>query len=144
MHPEVAEWYSLQQLVYLGTVDGLQPRVRPVSLIHLYDRFFVITGARGGVNAAKLQQIRRNPRVEYYMPVKHERGEGFIRGSGEASIIEEPELKKQVFNMVDWAPAYFSSPDNPDYVLLEITHDEFSYRAPGEHEIHPVSLASSS
>ena len=82
MHPEVAEWYSLQQLVYLATVDGLQPRVRPVSLIHLYDRFFVITGARGGVNAAKLQQIRRNPRVEYYMPVKHEGGEGFIRGSG--------------------------------------------------------------
>lgn len=71
---EVLSCFGEQQVFYLATAEGLQPRVRPMTLIKTGDGFYMITGAKGGVYAAKLAQIRRNPRVEYYMTLKGEDG----------------------------------------------------------------------
>ena len=42
-----------QQVVSLATVEDKQPRVRPMTLIFSDDRFYMITGARGGKDAYK-------------------------------------------------------------------------------------------
>lgn len=127
-------------MVYLATADGLQPRVRPMTLIKTSEGFYMITGARGGVNAAKLAQIRRNPRVEYYMTLEGGDGDGFIRGEAAAEEVDDRETKKLVYELIGWAKSYFDSADHPDYVLLEIKHKGFSYRRPGEYEIRRVAL----
>jgi general stress protein 26 len=137
---ELLSWFGEQQVVYLATVDGLQPRVRPMTLIEMDGGFYMITGARGGVNAAKLIQIRRNPRVEYYLTLKGDDGDGFIRGEATAEEVDNRDIKKRVYEFIGWAESYFQSPDHPDYVLLEIKHRSFSYRRPGEYEIRRVTV----
>jgi len=124
-----------QQIVYLATSEKLQPRVRPVTLIHKNGRFFVITGARGGASSGKLLQIKENPRIEYYLTLEDEDSNGFIRGEGEAKIVEDPILRAEIYDLVSWAKDYFSTVDHPDYFLLEIKHTSFKYRNPGEYEV---------
>jgi uncharacterized pyridoxamine 5'-phosphate oxidase family protein len=131
----VESWFRPQQVVYLATADGDQPRVRPVSLIMLGERFYVVTGARGGVNAGKLRQIRANPRVEYYLPLERDGSGGFIRGEGTAQIVDDQATRTLLWGEVPWARGYFSSPDHPDYVLLEILHTGYTFREPGTVEI---------
>ena len=127
-----------QQVVYLATVEGDQPKVRPVTLIYKDNGFYVITGARGGVNAHKLAQIHRNPKVEYYLTLKGEDGDGFIRGEAAASIVDNPNTRAMIYNAIGWAKNFFPTVDHPDYVLLELQHHALSYRNPGEYEIQNI------
>jgi len=98
-------------------------------------RFYVVTGARGGVDAGKLRQIRANPRVEYYLPLERDGSTGFIRGEGTARIVEDTATRMRLWGEVPWAKEYFSSADHPDYVLLEIQHTGYMFREPGTAEI---------
>ena len=132
--------YGEQQVVYLATVDGLQPRVRPMTLIKMGEGFYMITGARGGVHARKLVQIRRNPRVEYYMALEGEDGNGFIRGEGVAAEVGDKDTKRRVYDLIGWAGNFFDVVDHPDYVLMKIEHTSFSYRRPGQYDIHCVPV----
>jgi hypothetical protein len=50
--------FKEQQVVHFATVEGRQPRVRPMTVIHCDDSFYMITGARGGKEAIKLKQMR--------------------------------------------------------------------------------------
>lgn len=140
MVEEVMSWYREQQVVYLATVDDQQPRVRPMTLIKMGEGFYMITGARGGVHAKKLVQIRRNPRVEYYMTLGGDEGNGFIRGEGVANEVDDEATKKKIYDMIGWAKNFFDTVEHPDYVLMKIEHTGFSYRKPGEYEIHCVSV----
>lgn len=140
MAEEVLSWYKEQQVVYIATADGLQPRVRPMTLIKMGEGFYMITGARGGVQANKLIQIRVNPRVEYYMTLEGDAGNGFIRGEGVATEVEDKETKTRVYDLVVWAKNFFDTVDHPDYVLIKLEHTGFSYRKPGEYDIHRVPV----
>ncbi|MCW4048498.1 MAG: pyridoxamine 5'-phosphate oxidase family protein [Candidatus Bathyarchaeota archaeon] len=138
---DVIPRFSKQQVVYLATAEGDQPRVRPLTLISHEDRFFIITGARGGVNAEKLKQIRVNPRVEYYLTVEEEGFQpGFIRGEADTAIVDDRGLREAIWGEIEWASNFFDSPSHPDYVLLELEHRGFRYRNPGEYEIRTLSL----
>jgi len=136
----VERWFTPQQLVYLATAEGNQPRVRPVSLVMIKKRFYVITGARGGVKAEKLNQIKDNPQVEYYLPLQRNGSNGFIRGEGTAHIVDDPATKGRLYRVVEWAKDYLPSVDHPDYVLLEIKHSGYGFREPGTTEIVRVKV----
>jgi general stress protein 26 len=140
MLDEVLSWFGEQQVVYLATAEGPQPRVRPMTLIKTGEGFYMITGARGGVQARKLVQIRGNPRVEYYLTLEGESGNGFIRGEGVAAEVEDKETKARVYDLIGWAKNFFDTVDHPDYVLLKLEHTGFSYRKPGEYDIHGVPV----
>ena len=132
--------YNEQQVVSFATVEGNQPRVRPMTLIHMDDRFYMITGARGGRDAKKLQQIRVNPRFEYHLVLEGSDQNGFIRGMGETWEQKDRETKKRVYYRITWAANFFDSVDHPDYVLLELKHTGFSYRWPDTREICYLTL----
>jgi len=111
-----------------------------MTLIYLDGRFYMITGARGGRNAKKLQQIRENPRFEYYLTLKGTGMDGFIRGMGKTWEQEEETARKKIYDKITWAAGFFDTVNHPDYVLLELEHDGFSYRWPDEREIHYLVL----
>jgi len=137
---EIMKRFKEQQVVQFATSDKEQPRVRPMSLIYMNKHFYMITGARGGKDAKKLQQLRVNPRFEYYMSLDGEKVNGFIRGAGDAFEVDDKTTKKRVYDAIDWAKGYFDRVDHPDYVLLELVHDGFSYRAPDDMEIKYLKL----
>jgi len=127
--------FKEQQVVHFATVEGRQPRVRPMTLIHSGDSFYMITGARGGRDAHKLRQVRDNPRFEYYLSLKGEGVDGFIRGMGEALEVDDRDTRERIYSRIGWASGFFPTVDHPDYVLMELRHDGFSFREPDTREI---------
>ncbi|UCH56789.1 MAG: pyridoxamine 5'-phosphate oxidase family protein [Candidatus Bathyarchaeota archaeon] len=128
---EIESYYNKENLIALATADGDQPCVRVVTLISLDDGLFVITGARGGANTAKVRQIKENPNVAFVLQIQKEGKIGNIRGEGTASIIDDPELKTQIFKEIKWTESYFKSPEDPSYVLLGINVRSYQYSIPG-------------
>jgi general stress protein 26 len=128
-------YFREQQVVQFATVERRQPRVRPMTLIHTGDRFYMITGARGGRDASKLRQIRESPRFEYYLSLKGEKVDGFIRGMGDAWEVEDQETRERIYKLIGWAASFFPTVDHPDYVLIELRHNGFSFREPDTREI---------
>jgi general stress protein 26 len=135
LRKEIESKFRTQSVVYLATVEGDQPRVRPVTLVNLDTEFYVITGARGGRDAAKLRQIKTNPRVEYYLTLEEGEKRGFIRGEATASVIRDPVTRERLFSEIEWAKSYFEGPEDPGYVLLGVHPRAYSYRRPGDYEI---------
>lgn len=117
------------QTIQLATIDGNSPRVRPVTMIFLKDRFWVCTWN----NEAKVKQIRANPNMEICMMLSGEKEqEGYIRGSGMARIVDEMDTKKLVAESVSFFNNYFDSPDDPKYALIELSLNSIEYLRPGE------------
>ncbi len=137
---KIMNHFTEQQVVSFATVEGKQPRVRPMTLIFLDGKFYMITGARGGKNAKKLQQIRETPLFEYYLTLIGEKNDGFIRGKGETWEIKDEETRKKIYDKITWAANFIDSVHHPDYVLLGLSHNGFSYRAPDEREIQYIEL----
>lgn len=52
---EVWKYFKNLQFIYLATCEGDQPRVRPVTLVCLDERFWILTGT----DNAKTQQIQK-------------------------------------------------------------------------------------
>lgn len=124
---EVWERFSKLQYVYLATAEGDQPRVRPVTLVNIEHRFWIATGSK----SAKAAQIRKNPNVEFCLPLLDGERTGYIRVAGTADAVEDREVKARIASQLDFFNEYWSSPDDPEYTLLRISHVAVEYLRPG-------------
>lgn len=116
------------QRVYLATAEGDQPRVRPVTLFDLDEKFWIATNRR----SAKTRQMQGNPNVEFCLPLHNEHGDGYIRISGVATIIADHETIEQIGNRIPFLAEYWKGVDDPDFCLIRITRVEVEYQEPGE------------
>ncbi|MFC2077783.1 pyridoxamine 5'-phosphate oxidase family protein [Candidatus Bipolaricaulota bacterium] len=124
-------WSHLKeaQCVYLATAEADQPRVRPVSLLNIDQKFWIATGTR----SAKARQMLRNPNAEFCLPLTEECGNGYIRVAGVASIITDQETRSAVGCKIPFLTEYWSGADDPGFCLIRITRVEIEYLRPGEH-----------
>lgn len=134
---EVWACFEKFQTTYLATCDGDQPRVRPVSLIYFDDKFWVATGTQN----AKVKQIRENSNIEFCMLLEGGENSGYIRGVGEALIVQDREMKKKLADTMPFFNEYWKEVDDPNYTLLEILVREIEYLKPGMLEIERFSLS---
>ena len=114
------------QHVFLATMEGDQPRVRPVTLVHFNKRFWITTGTRSG----KVKQIQKNPKVEFCLLFKEEDRNCCIRVAGLAKIIKDKETKTKIARRCDFFSEHWESVDDPSYTLLEICPAEIQYVTP--------------
>ena len=49
--------------------------------------------------------------------------------------VEDMVTRENIYTMIEWATNFFSTANHPDYVLMELRHDGFSFRAPDTMEI---------
>ncbi len=125
---EVWTHFKDMQRVYLATAEVDQPRVRPITLLDLDEKFWIATGTR----SAKALQIQRNPNVEFCLPLREETGEGYIRVSGVASVITDQETRAQIGGRIPFLADYWEGAHDPDFCLIRITRVEVEYMKPGE------------
>jgi general stress protein 26 len=127
---EIVKSFAEQQYVFLATMEGDQPRVRPVTLINLWNRMFVATG----FDDAKTRQIRHNRNVELcFLTEKGER-KGSIRAVCHASVVEDKETKAAVFEKISFIGEFFKTAEDPAYALIEFQPTLFEYMRPGSIE----------
>jgi general stress protein 26 len=116
------------QCVYLATAEGDQPRVRPVSLLNLDEKFWIATTTR----SAKARQIRRNPNVEFCLPLQEACGNGYIRIAGVASIVADRETVERIGGRIPFLTDYWEGIGDPNFCLIRIRRIEVEYLRPGE------------
>lgn len=124
---EVWKNFGGEPHIFLATAEAGQPRVRPVTLIHLHDKLFVATGS----SDAKTMQIKQNPRTEFCLLLEKGGRKGTIRAECEAQIVEDKDVKADVYNNVSFAKEFWASSEDPSYALIELQPTSFEYMKPG-------------
>ena len=129
---EVWDRFAPTQCAYIATAEADQPRVRPITLLNIDEKFWIATSPRSG----KARQIRRNPNVEFCVPLEEECGQGYIRVSGIASLIRDPQTLQSIGERIPFLTEHWAGVDDPNFCLIRITRVEVEYMRPGDMEAH--------
>ncbi len=106
---------------YLATIDGDQPRLRPVSPVRT-DGFTVYVANLRAYH--KTVEIAANPKVELcYLDDDHNQ----VRLTGTASVVTERALLQEIWDANPLLRQYLGSPDNPELIVYRITPNRVRY-----------------
>ena len=136
---EVLAFIKKQQLVFFSTVDGDQPRVRPVTFHHIDDRYWIVTNSQ----SAKVKQLRLNPKVEvciYLENKEYQFGSGYIRAEGRAEIIKDMDTRFKIGSQTGLFGAFYKGADDQNYTLLEIHVKKIEYLRLPDFKQHRFTL----
>ena len=98
----------------LATVDGDQPRVRPVSPVRT-DGFTVYVANLRGYH--KTAEIAANPKVELgYMDDHHDQ----VRITGVAEVVSDRTLLQEIWDANPLLRQYLGSIDNPELIVYRV------------------------
>src|SRR6516162_1207585 len=98
----------------LATVDGDQPRVRPVSPVRT-DGFTVYVANLRGYH--KTGEIQANPNVELcYLDDKHDQ----VRITGVAEVVTDRALLQDIWDSNPLLRQYLGSLDNPELIVYRV------------------------
>lgn len=123
---QILNQFKETQFVALATIDEIRPRVRPMTLIYLDRRFWMVTST----SSNKVIQINQNENVEFTYQFNKNSEDCCIRILGKARIIKDRETKTSIAKRIRFFKDHWSSPEDPDYTLLEILPDEMQYVTP--------------
>lgn len=99
----------------LATMDGDQPRVRPVSPVRT-DGFVVYVANLK--NYGKTGEIQANPRVELcYLDEDHNQ----VRITGTAEVVMDRKLLEEIWSANRLLQHYLGTIDNPDLIVYRIS-----------------------
>lgn len=116
------------QHVAVATIEGNTPRVRPMTLIYLDKRFWLITDTW----SSKVEQIKENPDIEFCFVFKEDDMDCCLRVSGKAAIIRDRKYKEKIARQCDFFHEHWDSVDDPNFTLIEIYPKEIIYVTPRE------------
>lgn len=122
-------------MAYFATIDGDSPRVRMMSIIHHKN----MTWAATIKGREKIDQIEANNKFEFssFIPIA-ENVNRQIRVRGKAEIISNMESKKELSKAISFFEAYWSSPDDPRFILLRLNVDCIIIQEPTEIPGYPI------
>jgi general stress protein 26 len=119
---------------FLATIDGDQPRVRPVSPVKTDGFVVFIANLR---HYGKTRDIARNPRVELcYLDDRHDQ----VRITGTATIVTERPLLEEIWNTNPLLRKYLGSIDNPELIVYRIQPQRVRFMREWALEYHEVEI----
>ena len=105
----------------IATMDGDQPRLRPVSPVKTDGFTVYIANLR---MYHKTAEIEANPRVELcYLDPDHNQ----VRITGIAEIVNDPALLAEIWESNPLLRSYLGKPDNPALVVYRIVPGRVRY-----------------
>jgi uncharacterized pyridoxamine 5'-phosphate oxidase family protein len=117
---------------FLATIDGEQPRVRPVSPVRT-DGFTVYVANLRGYH--KTQEIEANPRVELcYLDGDHDQ----VRITGVAGVVTDPTLLREIWEVNPLLPGYLGTIDNPELIVYRVVPERVRFMREWALEYHEV------
>jgi len=119
----------------LATIDGDQPRLRPVSPVRT-DAFTVYVGNLKSYH--KTVEIAANPKVELcYLNTEHDQ----VRITGVAEVVEDQATLKEIWESNPLLRNYLGSIENPELLVYRIRPKRVRFMrewALEYHEVEPV------
>jgi general stress protein 26 len=119
---------------HLATIDGDQPRVRPVSPVRT-DGFTVYVANLRSYH--KTGEIAANPRVELcYLSPGHDQ----VRITGVAEVVSDGPLLQEIWDANPLLRNYLGSIDNPALIVYRIRPELVRYMKEWALEYHEVPI----
>jgi uncharacterized pyridoxamine 5'-phosphate oxidase family protein len=124
---EIWKWFKDMQVIYLATMQGRKPQVRPVTMVRVKSKFWVLTGARD----AKVRQIKKNNSIQYCLSIKRGKYSGSIRADCRARIVKDKKMRRYIAAHVPFFKHFWKTADDPTFALLELVMKQVEYAKPG-------------
>ncbi len=122
----------------LATIDGDQPRLRPVSPVRTDGFTIYVANLR---QYSKTAEIAANPKVELcYLDPDHNQ----VRITGTAEILEDEALLREIWDGNALLRQYLGTPDNPELIIYRIIPSRVRYMREWALEYHEVPLTETS
>ena len=119
---------------YLATIDGDQPRVRPVSPVRT-DGFTVYVANLRMYH--KTAEIAANPNVELcYLDEKHDQ----VRITGVAEVVTERPVLQEIWDANPLLRQYLGSLENPALIVYRIRPQQVRFMREWALNYHDVSV----
>ncbi len=129
-----AETMCAARFPVLATVDGSQPRARPVSPVRADGFTVYVANLR---SYGKTAEIAANPRVELcYTADNHDQ----VRITGTAEIVTERPLLEEIWNANPLLRAYLKTIDNPELIIYRIMPSRVRFMREWALAYHEVPL----
>ena len=120
---------------HLATIDGDQPRLRPVSPVKT-DGFCVYVANLRSYH--KTVEIEANPKVELcYLDAEHNQ----VRITGQADVLEDRAVLQQIWEENPLLRNYLGEIDNPQLIVYVIQPERVRYMQEWALEYHEVPVA---
>jgi general stress protein 26 len=117
------------KLGYLATVGARgRPTLRPVTFF-LSGRKLCFCTTTGD---AKVQQMRKDRRVEICIPVNRGRWRGYYRITGDAALVKDPRARRRVAKGFPAVEKHWDGPQDPNLTMVEIKRAASRYLQPGK------------
>lgn len=119
---------------YLATIDGDQPRVRPVSPVRTDGFTIYVANLR---SYHKTVEMDANPRIELcYLDEGHDQ----VRITGMAEVFEDRCLLQEIWDANPLMRQYLGSLDNPQLIVYRIVPLRVRFMREWALEYHDVPL----
>ncbi|HZY85334.1 MAG TPA: pyridoxamine 5'-phosphate oxidase family protein [Gemmataceae bacterium] len=119
---------------YLATLDGDQPRVRPVSPVRTDGFVVYVANLRA---YGKTAEIAANPRVELcYLDEAHDQ----VRITAVAEVVTDRGLLGEIWEANALLRRYLGSLDNPELIVYRMRPNRVRYMREWALEYHEVPL----
>lgn len=120
---------------YLATIDGDQPRLRPVSPVKTDGFTIYVANLR---LYHKTVEIAANPKVELcYLDGGHNQ----VRITGVAEIVNDENLLQEIWDANPLLRQYLGTIDNPDLIVYRITPTRVRYMQEWALEYYDVPVS---
>ena len=118
----------------LATIDGDQPRVRPVSPVRTDEFTVYVANLR---QYHKTQEIAANPKVELcYLSPQHNQ----VRISAVAEVVTDRDLLQEIWNANPLMQQYLGSIDNPNLIVYRMTPQQVRFMQEWALEYYEVPM----
>jgi general stress protein 26 len=129
-----AEVMEKAKFPMLASVDGDQPRLRPVSPVKT-DGFTVYVASLR--RYSKTAELESNPKVELcYMDPNHDQ----VRITGTVEVLTDPQEKQQIWDSNPLLRQYLGSIENPELLIYRMLPSRVRYMKEWALEYHEVPL----
>ena len=119
----------------LATLDGDQPRVRPVSPVLVEGFTVYVANLR---SYGKTREIAANPKVELnYLDENHDQ----VRITGVAEVLTDPAKLREIWESNPLLRRYLGSPENPELIIYRIRPERVRFMREWALVYHEVAMA---
>jgi general stress protein 26 len=119
---------------YLATMDGDQPRLRPVSPVKTDGFTVYVANLR---NYHKTVEIEANPKVELcYLDDHHDQ----VRITGVAEVLDDRRMLQEIWDANPLLRQYLGEITNPQFIVYKIRPTHVRFMREWALDYHEVSL----
>ena len=118
----------------LASMDGDQPRARPVSPVKTVDFTVYVASLRSSHKTGELEQ---NAKVELcYMSDGHDQ----VRITGTAQVVTERDVLQEIWDTNPLLRSYLGTIDNPEFLLYRVVPAQVRFMREWALDYHDVPL----